>query len=111
MKSSPKSLIVAFKNNLLSRKCDRTSSIVANVSTSAKRMFSNDGKVYLFDHDTSVKKIGISNNDSESTKYRAKISDNFSIGITHTYHSYSSLILILILIILIIIFIIFILNH
>jgi hypothetical protein len=45
-------------------------------------MFSNDSKVYLFDHDTSVKKIGISNTDSDSTKYRAKISDNFSIGNT-----------------------------
>lgn len=44
-----------------------------------KRMMSNDGKVYLFDHDTSVKKIGISNNDN-SVKFRAKISDNFSIG-------------------------------
>ena len=72
MKSSPKSLvgiIGSLKN--ITRKCD-----------AAKRMFSNDSKVYLFDHDTSVKKIGISNTDSDSTKYRAKISDNFSIGNT-----------------------------
>lgn len=35
---------------------------------------------YLFDHDTSVKKIGISNVDINTMKFRAKITDNWSIG-------------------------------
>ena len=46
----------------------------------SKRLFSNEGHQYLFDHDTAIKKIGISNNDSSCTKFRAKITDNFSIG-------------------------------
>lgn len=46
--------------------------------TRISRLFSN--KVYLFDHDTSVKKIGISNDDNSITKFRSKITDNFSIG-------------------------------
>jgi hypothetical protein len=35
---------------------------------------------YLFDHDTAVKKIGISNIDNNIMKFRSKITDNYSIG-------------------------------